>query len=349
MKHLVILIIALIAISSLSAVIRTVDNNIPSTGQYTTFAAAQTASVDGDTIYVYPSLVSYGTVSVTKLLTVIGGGVNPANPTLITSKIAPAVSQVGGSNSLFIGLEITNGITNYYPASFSNCIFNSNLTTIRSGSTFTDCLFKSTVYVGDGTNSTQNVVFTGCTFQDTSYRLYLYSLASCVVYNSIFMGNNYHIYCAQNQTTAAFYNSVFLNSGTGTQALTVGNTESASLVFTNCIMEILNNSSIGSNFVFQYCIYEGSSANITGPGNQQSVNLATVMVNVNGGDYHLITGSPAIGAGQYGVDIGLYGGPTPFDDLWFLTFLANITDFDCPPIVDQSGNLQLHIEAQCGN
>ncbi len=163
----------------------------------------------------------------------------------------------------------------------------------------------------------------------------------------MFNGASNHIYCAQNQTTAALYNCVFLNSGTGNQYLAGATTETASLVFINCIMETMTG--IMANFTYQYNIFEGSSANITGPGNQQNVNLATVVVDINGGNYHLVTGSPAIGAGLNGVDIGIYGGTTPFDDLWYLTFLANITDFDCPPIVDQSGNLQLHIEAQCGN
>jgi hypothetical protein len=347
MKHIFTFIIALVAMSSLVAVIRTVDNNIPSIGQFTSVMAAHNASADGDSIYVYPSLLSYGNINTSKRLTVIGGGVNPANPALTTTKLTGYIESAGGTNSRFIGLD-SAGINSNYTASYSNCVFNNNVAALASGSTFTDCLFKGNTSVGNGSTSVLNVMFTGCTFLGGSFQINLYSLASSVFYNCVFDSNDNHLYFPQPNATAAFYNSVFLNSGTGSHTLAYSsNVATASIVFTNCVLENMNG--MYANFNYQYSIFEGNSASITGPGNQQGVNLATVMQDINGGDYHLVAGSPAIGAGQYGEDIGIYGGPTPFDDLWYLTFLASITDFDSPPIVDQSGNLQLHIEAQAGN
>ena len=73
------------------------------------------------------------------------------------------------------------------------------------------------------------------------------------------------------------------------------------------------------------------------------------MVDVNGGDYHLITGSPAIGAGFNGEDIGIYGGATPFNDLWYLTRLPSITAISCPAVFDEDVNLNVNIEPLRGN
>lgn len=346
MKHLVILIIALIAITSLPSVIRTVDINTPSIGQYNNWYSAYNAAANGDTIYLYPSLVDYGSQYIAKNITIVGAGFDPANPSLITTKFTPYVNAVGGTGARFIGLDC--GSSSYtYPVQVSNCRFASSVSLTRSGHTFTDCNFKSTVYVGDGTTQTSDNVFTSCFFDCDTYKVYLQPLAAIILFNSIFYGNSYHVYCGGNYTNAAFNHCLFVNRGTGTQYLATGNTSTANLVFTNSIFEAISN--IPANFTYLYNIWEGTSSNVTDPSNLQGVNLANVMVDVNGGNYHLITGSLASGAGQSGVDIGIYGGTSPFDDLWYLTFLANITDFDCPAIVNQAGQLNLHIQAQCGN
>lgn len=103
---------------------------------------------------------------------------------------------------------------------------------------------------------------------------------------------------------------------------------------------------------FQYCIFEGNSTYITDPSNMQDVDLALVMEDMNGGNYHLVPeppDNPAVGAGINGEDIGIYGGETPFNDLWYLTVLPSITAFTCPIVVDENGLLDVHIEAQAGN
>ena len=349
MKTPALILIALAAVFSLSAVIRTVDNHIPSLGQYTNFDTAMAAAAAGDTIYIYPSPNGYSGSYITKQLVVIGGGTDPANPALLTSKFTPYVHAVSASNSVFIGLEVDSGTNYLYPVSARNCVFNGGVSILRSGSSFTDCKFKGVVYIGDGSTPAPNNTFTGCTFMDPSYRVYLSPQASGAFYNCLFLGNSYHIYCSNVQTASAFTNCVFVNSGTGTPYLGGGNTATASLVFTNCIMETLLLSSIYPNFTYQYCIFEQSPPGITGPGNQFGVSMASMMVDVNNGDYHILAGSSADNQGQGGVDIGLYGGPSPFDDLWYLSFLAHIPDFDCPAIVDHNGNLQLHIQARCGS
>jgi hypothetical protein len=322
----------------------TLDNNIHPTGQYSNWNAAYSAAAAGDTIYAYPSPYYYGSFNVGKRLTVIGGGVNPANPGLIVSKISLYVQDAGGVDCLFSGLNILEGVSNSYRVKYTNCLFSGWIALAASNSQLSYCWAKTDVGVGNGSTPTNGFLIKGCTIEG-SFKPASYTDATCS--NCVFIGNISHIDAfINNQITCYFKNCIYLNSGTGGHTLASVWSSPVSLAYVNCIME---DCYIGAGQTFQYCIFEGSSGNITGTGNQQGVNLANVMVNVNGGNYHLCTGSLALGAGLNGEDISIYGGNSPFNDLWYLTRLPSITEFTCPIVVDEDGNLEVHIEAQAGN
>ncbi len=61
----------------LQAKVLTVSNNPSRPAQYPTFAAAQTAAINGDTIYIHGSPFSYPAISVTKRLVIVGAGYKP--------------------------------------------------------------------------------------------------------------------------------------------------------------------------------------------------------------------------------------------------------------------------------
>src|SRR5689334_2190928 len=90
-KKLQVLIVSMLFSLPAFASVRTVSNNPTRPAQYTTFAAAQTASAAGDTIYIYGSPFTYPDFTVTKRLVLIGAGYSPNNqfgqPTTITSII----------------------------------------------------------------------------------------------------------------------------------------------------------------------------------------------------------------------------------------------------------------------
>lgn len=344
MKAIILIFIAILTAGALAAASFTLDNNIRPIGQYTGWTAAYNAAADGDTIYVYPSPYDYGSFNVAKRLTVIGGGFNPANPGLIDSKITLYVQSVTGQDCLFSGLRIVNGVNNYYRVKYTNCVFNASVTLQAANSELSYCKVLGNTTVGSGSTLTNGFFINGCTiegyFQPASQ-----TDATCS--NCLFIGNVNHIDTWFNsQISCYFTNCIFVNRDAGSHTLATIYSSPVSLAFINCIMEIIT---IHSGYTFQYCIFEGSSTNITGPGNQQNVDLALVMEDVNGGDYHLIPGSLASGTGLNGEDIGLYGGATPFNDLWYLTRLPSITDFSCPIVVDPNGLLDVHIEAQAGN
>jgi hypothetical protein len=78
MKKLHTLLLALLVCAfSAHAATLTVNNLSPSPGQYATVALAMTAAANGDIILIQPSVVSYGSVTVNKSVTLRGGGWNP--------------------------------------------------------------------------------------------------------------------------------------------------------------------------------------------------------------------------------------------------------------------------------
>ncbi|MDD4224121.1 MAG: hypothetical protein PHD87_06005 [Candidatus Cloacimonetes bacterium] len=336
--------IAILAAGALSAEILTLDNNLHPTGQYTTWIAAYNAASDGDIIYVYPSPYDYGPAwnqPVRKSLTVIGGGFNPANPDLLTSKISPWVDDATGAGSVFSGIHLCSNVNNSHQVTYENCRFDTNVTLQASGSELRNCWCSVNVFAGNG------VHISGCTLQG-----YMQPAlgADVTCSNCVFIGNVTHIDTGGNNNLCCYFNNcLFANVDDGTHILRGGWGSPIDLHFINCIMEVIT---IPAAYDFQYCIYEGSSAYITDPSNMQNVDLALVMEDVNGGDYHLVPeppANPAIGAGFNGEDIGIYGGDTPFNDLWYLTSLPSITGFTCPIVIDENGFLNVHIEAQAGN
>jgi hypothetical protein len=97
------------------------------------------------------------------------------------------------------------------------------------------------------------------------------------------------------------------------------------IMFQNTIFESFTASNF-SNSLFQHCLFSGSNPGITGSNNQFGVaftgagNSNSIFVGhpnvvageTNDGKFKLKPGSPAIGAGISGVDLGIFGGPNPY-------------------------------------
>lgn len=350
MKVISIIAVVLLATFSLTAAVLAVDNNIHPIGQYSTWISAYNASANGDTILIYPSPYEYGPGwnegGLGKQLTVIGGGFNQDNPDLPTSRINLYVNQAAGVGSVFSGLHITGGVSSSYQAKYVNCRFDANVTLQASNSEMRNCLFNAGLYFGTGWSAaSDDFLIHGCTFKSFIQPA---ARTDATCNNCVFIGNLAHIDTAGNNGLCCYFNNcLFANVDEGTHTLHSGWSSPVDLIFVNCIMETIAINQ--SYYTFQYCIFEGSSTNISGIGNLQNVDLSLVMEDVNGGDYHLCENSLAEGSGLNGDDIGIYGGNTPFNDLWYLTGLPSITEFTCPIVVDTDGNLNVHIEAQSGN
>ena len=115
MKKIISLLLFLVLGFSLQAKVLTVSNNPSRPAQYATFVTAQTAAVDGDTIYIHGSPFTYPTISISKRLVLIGAGYNPNNqfgqPTVITSiEFFNDSGLPNPSGSVLTGLLITGNV-----------------------------------------------------------------------------------------------------------------------------------------------------------------------------------------------------------------------------------------------
>lgn len=330
---------------SLSAAIITVDNSTPSIGDYVNFQSAYDNAVSGDTIYVYPSMSDYGVFALYKSLTIIGGGCNPVNPLMPASDIVISFGP-GSSGSIISGLCSDWGwlALEVNDITISNCTY-SSLEVRSSGNAIRDSKFAGCT-LGNGTDPISNNVFTGCQFesQGTNLNLTPFSATTfmnCTFQNSVWWYGNIG---ANIPSTGVFSHCLFLDPAGNQYSLING--DGGGLSFTECIFQRMND--FETNAQFHYCILGGHFGYVD-PTNQQNVDMAQVMVDVANGDYHLCPGSLASGAGFEGTDIGIYGGNSPFSDKWYLTALPSITLFESSPIVNQAGELNVHVEAQSWN
>ncbi len=289
MNKIIILVIALAMYQCSFAKIWRVNNVAGVTADFTTVQAAHDAAgvVNGDTLHIEPSISNYGSLVMTKRLTIISIGdflsVNPGSQyALVTGTISfITINNASASNAVFhcnvagsFSLSVASNVR------IERCNIGGNLSI--SNNSNNDVVVSSYLQVVSLTNAT-NIIITNNIV--TSY-IDVSSTASATVVNNV-------IFATAGQTNRIMNNSTFQNNilnKTGTYT------------FTNSIVE--NN-------------IASSTTLPAGNGNQNSVTMTNVFVNASGNDdasFVLQTsgGNPAIGAGIGGVDCGAYGGANPF-------------------------------------
>ncbi|MBA4851550.1 hypothetical protein [Emticicia sp. BO119] len=122
MKKSLLLLLFLVTLSQVQATIRRVNNNpgvtLVSGLVFADFNAAHTAAANGDTIYLEPSDINYGSLLISKKITMIGPGyLLNKNPNTPFDKRSAKVSQItfstnSANGSKLYGVEVrgTNGV-----------------------------------------------------------------------------------------------------------------------------------------------------------------------------------------------------------------------------------------------
>lgn len=260
------------------------------------FATAQAANdyglvVDGDTIHIEPSPVSYGNLTPWKRLIWISTG-------------AFIDVHTGEQYSL------TPGKINNLDAGDSRCansVFSLNIggtVIIRAaGIRLERCYIETSVTIDgqDPNNMPNNIVIMNCF--GMSY-LYFVNSTNHLVTNNIFLGG---------MLTGTVASGVAQNNvlnGTGTSPYSISNFTLQNNIF---------NKTIGAytftNCVVQYNMSGSGGVLPAGNFNQNNVAMANVFVNNSGTNdaaFVLKAGSPAIASGAAGANMGAYGGTTPF-------------------------------------
>ena len=296
-------------------------NNTGVTTDFTTAQAAINAAgvVDGDTIHIEPSGTSYGNLTLTKRLVIIGNGYflgtsgsnsNPdlqANPA--TSSIGELYINSGGSNSVIMGMTINDAYIGY-SSYVNNLLFRRNrvITSVYFYSAGSTNVQVMQCYIDGSISQTashtnvliaNNIIIQGAIFDADD--------------NGTFQNNIMH-------ATGVAYSSSFQNFTLRSNILVAGSISSLA----SCIVE----------FNLSYSTQFG-----TANGNQQNIDMSTVFagyptigINSYDGRYALKAGSPAIAAGYGSVDCGAYGN-TPAYVKSGMPDVPSIYKLSVPPIV----------------
>lgn len=274
-----------------SAKIWRVNNNAGVNADFTTAQAAHDGAVAGDTIMFEPSATSYGNLTATKKVILIGPGYRVAEnyPTYFTGNnaiIGSVTFNTGSQNSAVMGLGVNS-------SSFT--INTSNITITRNSA------ISGGMAITIGNVS--NIIVS------QNFSVYISSVTTC---SNVLISNNY-----------ISVNSGPFNYGSGAQISFSNNIFNVTaLVFSG---QTLNNNiliggtltlNVGTTYSNNIDAMGSTTTFGTANGNIGNVTQAQVFVGATGnsfdGQWKLKTGSPALGAGVGGVDCGMYGGSTPY-------------------------------------
>jgi hypothetical protein len=294
-------------------------NNTPGvTADFTTAQAAHNAASAGDTIHLEPSANSYGNLSSSKRLTWLGTGVflnlyPDFQYSSVTGRISSCEFYAGSEGSVFSAYT-DNCYLGASNINITRAYINGQLSIAgTSNNVISQSYITSALSI---TGSGSNNVITNCI---VSYISASTTLTSTIITNNVLSYNS--------PTTFDFNNAIFQNNiikgGVPTYRFSNSN--------------VSYNMSAGSNL-------PAGNNNLTG------VNMATVFENNSGTadkDFLLRAGSPAIGAGFGGIDLGVYGGSTPFKPA-LQPAIPAITNLSTP---SSSGNniIQVTFSAKSNN
>lgn len=336
MKQFLLLFVAATLTCSMSfAKIWRVNNNNGVTADFTGLQAAHDGASAGDTIYLESSPTSYGGLTCTKKLAIIGTGYFLDQNTdlqafTLTSKATQIVFNAGSQGSSVEGIEFAWYNGGAYPI----YIYVNDIVIRRnkfSGDYFTNKdYYKGTVYIYNGAS---NILIT------QNYGITINSNSTSI---GLLISNNYifNVGLADN-TVAILKNNIFngtistYNSNISNNIMTAGSLAGTGNLISN---NIGNSTQFGNT-----------------NGNKQNVDAGTIFEGTGSydGAYKLKSGSPAIGAG-YGstaatpVDCGIFGGTTPYK-LSGLPAIPSIYFFTNQPVGSNSDPINVQVKVRSNN
>ncbi|PSG88716.1 right-handed parallel beta-helix repeat-containing protein [Aurantibacter aestuarii] len=303
---------------------------------FNNFNDAQTAAVNGDIIYVQPSITAYGSVNITKEITVYGIGHEPE----LNSGRNASFNGIGivADNVTVSGLDITgSGIV--FSGTRSNIKIENNRTTgvtLNSAITNNISIQGNIILTALGLNANPanatNITITH-NFFDSTNNNGIQNLNSSTIFN------NNVIYFALNNTLSIFsnpidlvaQNNVFVSTGTfnGTNWWSGG----TPITFNNCLS----------------FSYSGITlAALNGSGNFNNTNPQFTSIPVNNPTFN-VANDYTIGSGSLGTDgntIGLFNGTYDFDMRGYPTLLPYISEMTVVNNMIMAGqNLDVNLKA----
>jgi len=286
--------------------------------QYTTLQAAHDAAQSGDTIYLYPSSISYSGISITKKLAVIGAGFSKVTDFSDYSKILDTFTFDKGSEGSLISSINGNFKVN---VKVNNIIIQK-------------CKLKQ-IYIGNNLNKIliSNSIITN--YDNIEVPLIISDSSYVVILNNvIFKAANFGVSAIKIGSKAFGYikNNVIID---------FDNSYAIDGFSGNLTNDIIFASTHYYRFSADALVQNSSSKNM----NNTVDDPHTYFVDYDGGNYHLKNGTSLVGAGTDGKDLGIYGGETPFIDDG-TSSLPSIYYMNIPFIGSQKDGLSVEIKAK---
>lgn len=324
-KTITILSLAFTALTA-NAAVKTVSNNANSPGQYTDLQAAITAATNNDTLYVHGSQNTYGSVTITKPLTIIGAGALPNKDFYFATLIGNMTLAYNGlytssaSGSTIIGCKVTAIILNAgngTVAGISNVTITRNNLGVFSfsqvGGAGQSALAHNNISIYNNIINT----FSGGTFIKNSiirnnFITYLQNIGDVNAGTVLIANNIFFNYL--NATNATISNNVFYStsSSSALNAITfcsVSNNCFYSTARTYVTSDIIYGNNNGSNNILNQdplFVYYDPLAAVVDAYTQLNPAVGPFA------DFNLQAGSPCLLAGSDALDLGIYGGLSPF-------------------------------------
>jgi hypothetical protein len=281
--------------------VRTVNNNNPSPGQFTTIQAAITASTSGDTLYIAGGLASYNSFTLDKSLVIIGTGHNPQNQNTSIADIQNiTLNNTAARKSRFIGLQfayINTTASNIDSIVIERCKI---LNLIDVNNVQMGWSIRGNVFESSGIN---------IRFASTNgiHHMYIHNNILNGYCNELsYAGYNYEIY---------LFNNIFLRNG---DAFSGSNFY---LVLSNNIFYRANTQNGTTSCTWNKNLSYQSNSNGTFPNGTNLTNTDPVFVTfLSLGDnfsyaynFNLQATSPLLNYGTDGTNTGVYGGGFYFE------------------------------------
>lgn len=292
----------------MDAAVLTVSNDAKAPAQYSAINTAIAAANPGDTIMVYGSGISYGTVEIAREIVLIGAGCN--NPYGGTSILGSVNLRGSGaftaSNSKITGFRM--GYISFYGT-------NGTSKTIE-GVTIERCYMTSYTYFQNANVTYRNDTIRNCLLGSSYVYFGGSGFENVIFHNNIF--SNYYLYSSSNYSAAGVIvkNNVMLNRASSNMFSSVKDLAVDNNIFYAAEPQGCTNCAFNNNMTFantQDTLVGPGNPGSVGSGNMQTVNPLFEDYPVGGGAFSwshdlTVTEPTAQTAGTDNTVIGIEGG-----------------------------------------
>lgn len=298
---------------------------------YTTFSAAQTAAVNGDTIYLPGG--NAGSATISKSLTIIGAGYHPDSTLAFLATIFDVALSSGASGGKLTGVIGTVQFPGSTVTMTSYTIKRCYINNLYGAS--------SSVY----TNNVNNLLITECIIISINN--------SYLAFGSVLFEKNILLPSVTYTKTATFFNNIFYEDGSfqgyynsflhNNIFIVTSASTSLSAVSSCTFLNNLFCSTGASMTISNWGSYNNFSNNLTDQLAVSTFVNATTTTFAYTNDYHLLPSSPGNNYGTDGTDLGIHGTAIPWKD-GGLPFNPHIATKTIGSLLRPTGNLPINIK-----